>query len=81
MDVEFKPVMYVNETQIINITVNNTNATGNVIIMIDGKNYTAPLTNGRANFTTDLLPYGNHTLTVIYEGDKNLTGSLISKTI
>ena len=81
LDVEFKPVMYVNETQIINITVNNTNATGNVIIMIDGKNYTAPLTNGRANFTTDLLPYGNHTVTVIYDGDKNLTGSWTSETI
>ncbi|WP_133241952.1 Ig-like domain-containing protein, partial [Methanobrevibacter thaueri] len=81
LDVEFKPIIYVNETQVINITVNNTNATGNVTIMIGGKNYTAPLINGRANFTTDLLPYGNHTLTVIYEGDKNLTGSLISKTI
>jgi hypothetical protein len=81
LDVEFKPIIYVNETQVINITVNNTNATGNVTIMIDGKNYTATLINGRANFTTDLLPYGNHTLTVIYEGDKNLTGSLISKTI
>ena len=81
LDVEFKPIIYVNETQVINITVNNTNATGNVTIMIGGKNYTATLINGRANFTTDLLPYGNHTLTVIYEGDKNLTGSLISKTI
>ncbi|MBR4446902.1 Ig-like domain-containing protein, partial [Methanobrevibacter sp.] len=79
LDVEFSSV-YVNETQVLNITVNNTNATGNVIIIIDGNNYTETLANGRASFTTDLLPYGNHTLTVIYEGDKNLTGSWISDT-
>ncbi|MEE1129584.1 MAG: Ig-like domain-containing protein [Methanobrevibacter sp.] len=78
VDVKVAPSIKVGETQVINITVNNVNATGNVTINIDGVNYTAELTNGRANFTTPKLASGNHTVNVIYDGDKNLTGNWTS---
>ena len=78
VDVEVEPSFKVGETQVINITVGNVNATGNVTINIDGVNYTAELTNGRANFTTPKLAAGNHTVNVIYDGDKNLTGNWTS---
>ena len=35
---------------------------------------------GKANFTTPVLSSGNHTVNVIYDGDKNLTGNWTSKT-
>ena len=80
VDVKVAPSIKVGETQVINITVNNVNATGNVTINIDGKNYTAKLTNGKANFTTPKLASGNHTVNVFYDGDKNLTGNWTSAT-
>ena len=80
VDVDVVPSIKVGETQVINITVSNINATGNVTINIDGVNYTAPLKDGKANFTTPVLASGNHTVSVIYDGDKNLTGNWTSKT-
>ena len=80
VDVEVEPSIKVGETQVINITVGNVNATGNVTINIGGVNYTAELANGRANFTTPKLAAGNHSVNVIYDGDKNLTGNWTSKT-
>jgi hypothetical protein len=80
VDVEVEPSINVGETQVINITVDDVNATGNVTINIDGKNYTAELKDGKANFTTPILASGNHTVSVIYDGDKNLTGNWTSKT-
>nr|WP_292740667.1 Ig-like domain repeat protein [Methanobrevibacter sp.] len=75
VSIEADSSLKVNETQVMNITINNTNATGNAIVILDGKNYTVPLTNGTANFTTPELGYGNHSVVVIYEGDKNLNGN------
>ena len=80
VDVNVVPSIKVGETQVINITVSNINATGNVTVNIDGVNYTAPLKDGKANFTTPVLASGNHTVSVIYDGDKNLTGNWTSKT-
>ena len=80
VDVDVVPSIKVGKTQVINITVSNINATGNVTINIDGVNYTAPLKGGKANFTTPVLASGNHTVSVIYDGDKNLTGNWTSKT-
>ena len=80
LDVEISSSVKLIETQMINITVSNVNATGEVIIVIDGENYTAPLTNGRGNFTIPALASGNHTVTVIYEGDGNFTGNWTAAT-
>ena len=80
LDVEISSSVKLRETQMINITVSNVNATGEVIIVIDGENYTVPLTNGRGNFTIPALASGNHTVTVIYEGDGNFTGNWTAAT-
>ena len=80
VDVEIRPSIAVNESQVINITVNNTKATGEVIIIVGANNYTVNLTDGKANYTIDPLPYGNYTVTVIYGGDRNFTGSWTSDT-
>ena len=47
---------------------------------VDGVNNTVPLTNGTANFTIEALTSGNHSIVVIYEGDKNLNGNWTSAT-
>ena len=80
VSVDVKPSMKIGESQVINITVNNTNATGNVIVIVDGVNNTVPITNGAANFTIEALTSGNHSIVVIYEGDKNLNGNWTSAT-
>ena len=81
ISVEYVPSMEYGESQLINITLNNTNASGEVIINVDGKNYTRNLTDGKANFTIEGLAAGNHTVVVIYEGDRNLTGNWTSLNI
>ena len=65
---------------VINITVPG-NATGNVTVIVDGKNYTTTnLTNGSAVVNlTDLEP-GEHNVTVIYR-DANGTETVANKTI
>ncbi|WP_407453277.1 Ig-like domain repeat protein, partial [Methanobrevibacter sp.] len=80
VSVEAEPSMKIGESQVIKITVNNTNATGNVIVIVDGVNNTVPLTNGTANFTIEALTSGNHSIVVIYEGDNNLNGNWTSAT-
>nr|WP_295160685.1 Ig-like domain-containing protein [uncultured Methanobrevibacter sp.] len=80
VSVEAAPSMKIGESQVINITVNNTNATGKVIVIVDGVNNTVPVTNGTANFTIDATTAGNHTIVVIYEGDNNLNGNWTSAT-
>ena len=77
LSVEADESIKVGETRVINITVDNENATGNVTINIDGKNYTAELKDGKANFTTPKLTSGNHTITVVYDGDSNLTERVV----
>ena len=77
------------ETSDINVTAGNgtvvitlpENATGNVTVVIDGKNYTAYNITEGSNRTivvnvTDLLP-GNHTVEVIYSGDANYTNQTV----
>ena len=76
VSVEHDDTMKVRDSQVINITVDNANASGKAIISIDGENHTVNVTNGKANFTIENLRSGNHTVTVIYEGDDNLTGSI-----
>ena len=50
--------------------------TGSVSFQLDGSSIgTAPLVNGVANFTAELIPAGNHELTAQYVGDANFDGS------
>ena len=81
VSVQVESPINVGESQVIKITVNNTNVTGNVTINIDGQNYTAELTNGTANFTVPPLASGNHTVVVVYDGDNNFTGNWTSANI
>ena len=49
-------------------------ATGYLLVDIDGEQYYAPLVNGSASITTAPLAGGNHTVTVTYTGDENYAG-------
>ena len=44
-------------------------ANGTLTVTVDGKNYTANLTNGSASITVPNLDSGNHNVTVAYSGD------------
>ena len=81
VDVEIDQSMKYGEGQQINITVNNPNATGNVIVSIDGVQHNVSLNDGKANYTLAGLSAGNHTVTVVYEGDNNLNGNWTSNVI
>ena len=49
-------------------------ATGSLIVTIDGKSYTADLVNGKATVSVPGLADGNHNVTVKYTGDKKYSG-------
>ena len=49
-------------------------ATGNITITVDGKNYTAPIVNGTAVVQLDNVTPGEHSVDVIYSGDDNYDG-------
>ena len=49
------------------------NATGNVTIYVDGKNFTANVTDGIAVVTLENVTPGKHNLTAVYSGDGNYT--------
>jgi hypothetical protein len=49
-------------------------ATGSLIVTVDGKSYTADLVNGKATVSVPGLEDGNHNVTVKYTGDKNYAG-------
>ena len=54
------------------VTVNvSSDATGDVIITVDGKNYTVAIENGKAVKTIADLKANNYTVTVKYAGDNN----------
>ena len=56
-------------------------ATGNVTITIDGKNYTAPIENGTATLDISDLPAGNHTVDVTYPGNDKYAPKTVNTTI
>ena len=54
------------------VTVNvSSDATGDVIITVDGKNYTVAIVDGKAVKTIADLKANNYTVTVKYDGDNN----------
>ena len=64
------------EGEVVNITVVvPVDATGNVTITIDGKNYTGTVTDGRAVISVAGLNPGNYTVSAFYMGDKYYNGS------
>ena len=46
------------------------NATGNVTIEVEGKNFTGPVINGTAVINLTNVTPGEHNITVIYSGDE-----------
>ncbi len=63
------------ETAIITVKV-PANATGNVTVYIDGKNYTAEITDdGTAIVEVENITGGSKTVTVVYDGDDNYAGN------
>ena len=61
----------VGEDAIISVEVGPANATGNVTITIEGKNYAQTLENGKATFTIPGLKAGTKDVSVSYSGDGN----------
>ena len=60
----------VDDDEIISVTVPS-DATGDVIVTIDGKNYTGTIVNGKAVIKIAGLKAGNYTANIIYPGDNN----------
>jgi len=57
------------------------NATGNVTVIIDGKNHTAEVVNGTAVVDLGNTTPGEHNITVIYSGDDGNAPVEVNKTI
>ena len=57
------------------------NATGNVTIEVEGKNFTGPVINGTAIINLTNMTSGEHNITVIYSGDENHTSKIINSTV
>jgi hypothetical protein len=57
--------------------VNGSNETGTVQFQVDGSNVGSPVTlsGNKATFATSSLSVGKHSLTAVYSGDGNFTGS------
>ena len=56
-------------------------ATGNVTVIVDGKNYTVPVKNGTGNIIIPDLPEGDHNIIINYTGDDKYDGTTTNKTI
>ena len=61
--------IYVGEDESIQVLVNYTDATGNITITVDGRNYTSPVENGKAQFTIPGLKAGEYDVEAYYSGD------------
>ena len=67
VDVSADPVT-VGEDAVVEVTLPE-DATGNVTVSVDGKNYTAPVKDGKASVSVPGLGVGNYTADVSYSGD------------
>ena len=56
-------------------------ATGNVTVIVNGKNYTVPVKNGTAIIIIPDLPEGDHNVTIDYSGDDKYEPTTTNKTI
>ncbi|WP_458405407.1 beta strand repeat-containing protein [Methanobrevibacter sp.] len=64
---------------VITVEVTPINATGIVLVDVDGVGYYVNITNGTGNITVKDLAAGNHTVTVIYQGDENYNTTKVVK--
>ena len=74
------PAINVGEDGVITVTVPE-DATGNVTIEVEGKNYTEPVKDGKAVFAIPGLKVGSHDIKAYYSGDdkylpNNATGAI-----
>ena len=67
-----------NETVSVNLPKD---ATGYVLVDVDGTGYYVPVKDGKASFDLPELAPGNHAVTVTYTGDKKYDSSSVNKTI
>ena len=56
-------------------------ATGDVVAIVNGKNYTAKVVNGNANITISGLSTGNYNVITTYNGDDKYTKNTVDKTV
>ena len=73
---EFKP----GENATINVDFPE-DATGNVTVTVDGKNYTAVVKNGTADVIVPGLATGDYNVIINYSGDNKYTSNSVNKTI
>ena len=64
----------VGSVEYINVTINE-NATGNILISINGTNYYSKIEDGVARFNITGLSEGNYTAYITYRGDDNFNAS------
>ena len=67
IDAEAEPTE-VGEDAVVEVTLPD-DATGTVTVTVDGKNYTAPVKDGKATVKVPNLPAGDYTADVAYSGD------------
>ena len=58
----------------------NENATGDILIQIDGRNITVAILNGMTNATVPDLKAGTYNVTAVYSGDENVLGDVKTAT-
>ncbi len=58
------------EDVLINVTLPE-DASGDVIIVVDGEEHIVPVNNGNAEYTIENITSGDHSIVVMYSGDKN----------
>ncbi|WP_407424732.1 Ig-like domain repeat protein [Methanobrevibacter sp.] len=63
------------------VVVVGDNATGNVTVSVDGKNFTAEVINGTATVTVGNLTPGTHNVEVIYSGDDTHNSTSTNSTV
>ena len=56
-------------------------ATGNLTVSVDGKEYSQKLVDGKATVNVPKLSSGNHKITVTYSGDENYASITTTKTV
>ena len=57
------------------------NATGNVTIYVDGKNFTGNVSDGITVIILENITPGKHNLTAVYSGDGNFTNATVNGTV
>ena len=70
----------VGDVAIINVTVPQ-NATGYVVISVNGTNYTVNVTDGKGSIPVSGLPYGTYDINVTYIGDEQYLPNTNSTTL